>query len=319
MGVFPRDEVEDDLRFDGTNLEDFIDSLQLAAEIGEWSEEENKKQLIARTEKDEKEEIKGIVEGSRILERITAEMGIAYTQARQDQSRKERLQEKGLWIRKEMDEPQGKETKVEEEDDVPLKRLRNKARTVPVSNSRGSDQAEEDKQKEVEVAERRRRSLGASVAQRERKVEEKRSVEVAKKGAHERRSEKGGGAKETGEGKKLQEGDRAPRVVRTKEKRTIGKGREKERGEGEEEVRLKGSKGVEVETGKRRVECGEPSQLREEVEEGQVSKEEKAQKKRKRKEWRNYMIRMLQDNDLPVNSTWDVRFERMLLSKLVVS
>ncbi|GBG69701.1 hypothetical protein CBR_g4533 [Chara braunii] len=191
-----------------------------------------------------------------------------------------------------MDELQGKETEVEEEEDVPLKRLRNKARNVPVSNSIGSGQAEEDEQKEGEAAERRRRSLRASVAQRERKVEEKRSIEVGKKGVQERRSEKGGGAKETGEGKKLQEEDKAPRVVRTKEKGTIGEGREKEGGEGEEEVRKNGSKGVKVETGKRRVECGESSQLREEVEEGQ-------------------------DDDLLVNSTWDVRFERMFLSEFV--
>ncbi|GBG81688.1 hypothetical protein CBR_g32683 [Chara braunii] len=108
-------------------------------------------------------------------------------------------------------------------------------------------------------------------------------------------------------------------MVRIKEKETAGEGREKEGGEGEGEVRLKGSKRVEADTGKRGAECGEPSQLREEVEEGQVSMVEKAQKDRKRKWWRNYMIMMLQDDDLPVNSTWDVRFERMLLSKPVMS
>ncbi|GBG61052.1 hypothetical protein CBR_g18645 [Chara braunii] len=57
MGEFPRDDVEDDLRFDGTNLEDFIEIVQLAAERGEWSEEEKRKQLIARSNKGEKEEV----------------------------------------------------------------------------------------------------------------------------------------------------------------------------------------------------------------------------------------------------------------------
>ncbi|GBG61670.1 hypothetical protein CBR_g23186 [Chara braunii] len=50
-----------------------------------------------------------------------------------------------------------------------------------------------------------------------------------------------------------------------------------------------------------------------------MSKEERAQRERKKKGWRDYMIRMLQDDDLPVNSTWDVKFERMLLSELMVS
>ncbi|GBG81642.1 hypothetical protein CBR_g32635 [Chara braunii] len=95
MGEFPRDDVEDDLRFDGTNLEDFVESLQLAAERGEWSEEEKRKQLIARSDKGEKEEVRGIVEGSRTWKRITAEFWIPYTQARQDETRKERLQKKG--------------------------------------------------------------------------------------------------------------------------------------------------------------------------------------------------------------------------------
>ncbi|GBG68535.1 hypothetical protein CBR_g3079 [Chara braunii] len=139
MGTYPRDDVEDDLKFDGTNLEDFIDSLQLAAEKGEWSEEEKKKQEVKEGEK------------------------------------------------------------------------------------------------------------------------------------------------------------------------------------GEKEGKLRRVKEVEVEVGKKMVEYGESSQLREEVEEGQVSKEEKAQKCRKRKGWRDYVIRMLQYDDLPVNSAWDVRFERMLLSELVVS
>ncbi|GBG63147.1 hypothetical protein CBR_g36916 [Chara braunii] len=109
MGEFPRDDVENDLRFDGTNLEDFVESLQLAVERGEWSEEEKRKQLITKSDKGEKEEVRGIVEGSRTWKRITAELWIAFTQARQDQTRKEKLQKKGLWIGREMTEPQGKE------------------------------------------------------------------------------------------------------------------------------------------------------------------------------------------------------------------
>ncbi|GBG78638.1 hypothetical protein CBR_g27864 [Chara braunii] len=249
-------------------------------------------------------------------------MRIAYTQARQDRTRKEKLQEKGLWIGREMDELHEREADDEKEEDVPLKRLRNKARVVPKSSSRGSDQAEEGEKEEGEAAARRRRSLGASAAQRERKIEEKRPIEVGRKRVEEKRSEKEGGARreeETEGGKKIREGDRAPRVIRTKEKGLIGDREGMDRERGEEEVRIKGGKGVEVGVEKRKVERGELSQLREEVEEGQMSKEEKAQREKKRKGWRNYMIRMLQNNELPVNSTWDVRFERMLLSELVVS
>ncbi|GBG72932.1 hypothetical protein CBR_g12654 [Chara braunii] len=50
-----------------------------------------------------------------------------------------------------------------------------------------------------------------------------------------------------------------------------------------------------------------------------MGKEEIAQIEKKKKGWRDYMIRMLQDDDLPVNSSWDVRFERVFLSELVVS
>ncbi|GBG61946.1 hypothetical protein CBR_g26109 [Chara braunii] len=64
MGEFPGDDVEDDLRFDGTNLEDFVESLQMTAERGEWREEEKRKQLITKSDKGEKEEVRGIVEGS---------------------------------------------------------------------------------------------------------------------------------------------------------------------------------------------------------------------------------------------------------------
>ncbi|GBG82350.1 hypothetical protein CBR_g34634 [Chara braunii] len=170
MGDFPRDDVEDDLRFDETNLEDFIDNLQLTAERGEWNEEEKKKQLIARSERSEKEEVKRTVEGSRTWKRITAELWMTYTQARQDQTRKERLQERGLWIGREMVEPQGKGAEDEEEDNVPLKRLKNKTRVSPKSSCKGSDQAEEDEQKEEEAAEGRKRRMGASVIPRKRKL-----------------------------------------------------------------------------------------------------------------------------------------------------
>ncbi|GBG70500.1 hypothetical protein CBR_g6628 [Chara braunii] len=103
------------------------------------------------------------------------------------------------------------------------------------------------------------------------------------------------------------------------ERGPIGDRGGKEGEKGEKEGKLRRVKEVEAEVGKRIVEYGEPFPLRQEVEEGQVSKEENAEKNRKRKGWRDYMIKMLQYNDLPVNSTWDVRFERMLLSELVVS
>ncbi|GBG78451.1 hypothetical protein CBR_g26481 [Chara braunii] len=153
MGAFPRDDVEDDLRFDGTNLEDFIESLQLAAEIGERKKEEKKKQLIARSDESENEEVKRIVEESRTWKRITAELWMTYTQARQDQTRKERLQEKGLWIGREVAEPQGKEAEDERKDNAHFRRLKNTTMVSPKSSNKGSDQAKGDEQEDEEAAE----------------------------------------------------------------------------------------------------------------------------------------------------------------------
>ncbi|GBG64080.1 hypothetical protein CBR_g40528 [Chara braunii] len=225
MGVFPMDYVEDDLRFDETNVEDFIDSLQLAA--------------------------------------------------RRDQTRKERLQERELWIGRKMDESQRKEAEDEKEDDVPLKRLKNKARVAPKSSDKGSDQAKRDEHEEMKETERRKRIMGASAAPRERRIGEKIPAEIGRKEVQEKGSEKAGGSKETGEV-------------------SIGDKEGKEGEKGEKEGKLRRAKEVEAEVGKRRAEGGESSQLRKEVEEGQY-------------------------DDLPVNSTWDVRFEGMLLSELVVS
>ncbi|GBG66400.1 hypothetical protein CBR_g60053 [Chara braunii] len=70
MGEFPRNDMEDDLKFNGTNLEDFIESLQLAAERGEWSEEEKRKQLIAdqtKADGDEQEEEEAAEERKRSM------------------------------------------------------------------------------------------------------------------------------------------------------------------------------------------------------------------------------------------------------------
>ncbi|GBG93470.1 hypothetical protein CBR_g71045 [Chara braunii] len=203
MGEFPRDDVEDDLRFDGTNLEDFVESLQLTAERGEWSEKEKRKQLIARSDKGEKEEVREIVEGSRTLKRITAKLWMTYTQVRQDRIKKERLQKKGLWIGREVTEPQGKEKDNEEEDNVPLKKLKNKARVSPKSSSKESEQAEGDKQEEEEAAEERKRSMGVSMVLRKKKLGKKRAIESGRKKVQERVSEKGEGVEEDEEGKEV--------------------------------------------------------------------------------------------------------------------
>ncbi|GBG85644.1 hypothetical protein CBR_g40373 [Chara braunii] len=222
MGAFPRDDMEDDLRFDETNLEDFIESLQLTAERGEWNKEEKKKQLIAKSEESEKEEVKEIVEGSRTCKRITAELWMTYTQARQDKTKKERLQKRELWIGREMVEPQGEGAEDEEEVDVSLKRSKDKVRVVPKSSSNGSDQAEGDEQKAEEATEGRKKNMGASVVPRKKKTEEKRPIEIGRKKTQERKREKEGGVKKAGEGKRIQEGGTAPKVKRTEEERSIG-------------------------------------------------------------------------------------------------
>ncbi|GBG91269.1 hypothetical protein CBR_g52154 [Chara braunii] len=323
IGIFPRDEIEDDMIFDGTNLDEFVDSLQLSAERGGWSDEEKKKRLIERTEESEKEEVKRIVEESCTWQRIMIKLQMVYTQVRQDQTRKERLQENRLWIEREMDEQQRRAQEDEEEEDMLLRNLRSKPMTFPKDGSRGSDQTREGENEEREVAVKRKRGQGTSEAQIERRVEERKTVEVEREEVEERISEKEEGArKEKGEEerKRVQEGDKAPRTERTKGKGPIGDGKEMERNRGEKEVRPKRGEEVEAEEAeKRKVECGGSSQLRWEVKKGQISKEERAQREKKKKGWRYYMIRMLQDDDVLVNSSWDVRFERMLLSKLVVS
>ncbi|GBG67118.1 hypothetical protein CBR_g81542 [Chara braunii] len=222
MGEFPRDDVEDDLRFDGTNLEDFVKSLQLAAERGVWSEKERRKQLITRSDKDENEEVRGIVEGSRTCKRITAELWMAYTQVRQDQIKKEKLQKKGLWIGREVTEPQGKKEENEEEDNGPMKKLKNKARISPKSSSKESERPEGDEQEEEEAAEDRRRSMRASMVLRKKKLGKKRAIENERKEVQERVSEEGEEIEEAEEGKKVQGGGKAPKDKRTKEKRPIG-------------------------------------------------------------------------------------------------
>ncbi|GBG80739.1 hypothetical protein CBR_g31294 [Chara braunii] len=211
MGIFPRGNVEDDLRFDETNLEDFIESLQLAAERGEWNKEEKKKQLIAKSEESEKEEVKEIVEESRTWKRITAELWMTYTQARQDQTRTRRLQKKGLWIGREMAKPQRAGAEDEEGDDVPLKRLKDRVRIPPKSSNKGSDQEEGGEQKKEEAAEGRKKNIGASVVPRKRKLGKKRPIESGRKEVQERGSEKEGRVKEAGEGKTIQEGGDAPK------------------------------------------------------------------------------------------------------------
>ncbi|GBG70568.1 hypothetical protein CBR_g6694 [Chara braunii] len=146
---------------------------------------------------------------------------------RQDQTRKERLQEKGLWIGRAVAEPQGKEAENEEEDNVSLKRLKNKTRVSPKSSSKGSERDEGDEQEEEETAEERKRRMGASMVPRRKKLGKKRAIESGREEVQERRSEKGGGMKEAGEGKTIQEGGKAPKVKRTEEKRPNGdRGRE---------------------------------------------------------------------------------------------
>ncbi|GBG62011.1 hypothetical protein CBR_g28487 [Chara braunii] len=200
LRVFLRDLEEYALRKEWGDREKIAN---LAAERGEWSEEEKRKQLIARSDKGEKEEVRGIVEGSRTWKRITAELWMAYTQARQDRTRKERLQNKGLWIGREVTEPQGKEEENEEEDNVPLKKLKNKARVPPKSSSKESEQAEGDEQEEEEAVEERKRSMGASMVPRKKKLGKKRAIESERKEVQERVSEKGEGVEEDEEGKEI--------------------------------------------------------------------------------------------------------------------
>ncbi|GBG63054.1 hypothetical protein CBR_g36539 [Chara braunii] len=248
MGEFPMDDVEDDLRFDGTNLEDFVESLQLTAERGEWSEEEKRKQLIARSDKDEKGE------------------------ARQDQIKKKKLQKKGLWIGREVTEPQGEEEENEEEDNVSLKKLKNKARVSPKSDSKESEQAEGGEQEEEEAAEERKRSMGASMVPRKKKLGKKRAIENGRRKVQERVSEKGKGVEEAEEGKEVQGGGKAPKVKRTEGKRPIGEkeetsgiGKKEDEKDGEMEKLMEDMEGMRKEVKKLKKEEGlqkEMSQLR---------------------------------------------------------
>ncbi|GBG83564.1 hypothetical protein CBR_g37282 [Chara braunii] len=233
MGNFPRDEIEDDLTFDGTNLDQFVDSLPLSAEKGGWNDEEKRKRLMERTKKSESEEVKRIVE-------------------------ERKAQEEG------------------EEEDVPLRNLRSKPRTFSKDRSRGSDQAMEEEKAKKKAAVERKRGQEVNRAPRAKRIEGRRSVEDEREGVEMERSEK----RERTEKDKAVEGEKVE----------------------ERKVEYEGS-----------------SQQKGEAREGHINKEERAQREKRKKGWRDYMIRMLQDDDLSVNSTSDVRFKRMLLSELVVS
>ncbi|GBG89390.1 hypothetical protein CBR_g49181 [Chara braunii] len=63
-GDLRRDEIEDDIIFDGTNVENFEDSLPLCAEKKGWKEEEKLEQVMARVDPREYESMRKIKEES---------------------------------------------------------------------------------------------------------------------------------------------------------------------------------------------------------------------------------------------------------------
>ncbi|GBG62266.1 hypothetical protein CBR_g29874 [Chara braunii] len=95
-----RDEIEDDIIFDGTNLEDFEDSINLCSEKRRWGERKIMEQVMRRIAPREYEAVKRIKEESDTKGSFLVKMRKTYSLEVQKQKKKLLLQEQGLWIDK---------------------------------------------------------------------------------------------------------------------------------------------------------------------------------------------------------------------------
>ncbi|GBG63009.1 hypothetical protein CBR_g34709 [Chara braunii] len=99
-GDLARDEIEDDISFDDTNLEDFEDSINLCSEKRRWGERKMMEQVMRRIAPREYEAVKRIKEESDTRGSFLVKMRKAYPLEVQRQKKKQLLQEQGLWIGK---------------------------------------------------------------------------------------------------------------------------------------------------------------------------------------------------------------------------
>ncbi|GBG58617.1 hypothetical protein CBR_g17 [Chara braunii] len=95
-----RDEIEDDIIFDNTDLGDFEDSIRLCSEKRRWGERKMLEQVMRRITPREYEAVKKIKEESDTRGSFLVKMRKAYPLEVQRQKKKQLLQEQGLWIDK---------------------------------------------------------------------------------------------------------------------------------------------------------------------------------------------------------------------------
>ncbi|GBG91865.1 hypothetical protein CBR_g53845 [Chara braunii] len=93
-----RDEIEDNITFDGTNLEDFEDSIGLCAERNRWDDEEKLEQAAIKVTPRERETVRTIRKGSDTWGGFLVEMRKVYPLSIQRQKKRQLFQEQGVWI-----------------------------------------------------------------------------------------------------------------------------------------------------------------------------------------------------------------------------
>ncbi|GBG73582.1 hypothetical protein CBR_g16924 [Chara braunii] len=91
-----RDEIEDNITFDGTNLEDFEDSIGLCAERNRWDDEKKLEQTAIRVTPRERETVRKIREGSDTWGDFLVEMRKAHPLSIRRQKKRQLFQEQGV-------------------------------------------------------------------------------------------------------------------------------------------------------------------------------------------------------------------------------
>ncbi|GBG87063.1 hypothetical protein CBR_g44519 [Chara braunii] len=129
-GDLRRDEIENDIIFDETNVGDFEDNIALCVEKKGWKEEEKLKQVMARVDPREYESMSKINEESDTWGGFLVKFRRTYTLVIQRQKKRQLLQEQGLWIGRRADKLEKKVRQEIDQDDVPPKQMLVRKRTT---------------------------------------------------------------------------------------------------------------------------------------------------------------------------------------------
>ncbi|GBG80735.1 hypothetical protein CBR_g31290 [Chara braunii] len=218
-GDLRRNEIEEDIIFDETNVEDFEESIALCAEKKWWKEEEKLEQVMTRVDSREYENMKKIKEESDTWGRFLVKFRRTYTLAIQKQKKRQLLQEQGLWIGRRGDKLERKTRKKIDEDDVPLRQVLDRKRTTIQKRN-------ESASKTTRV-QKKRRNEEKKQSEEEEKGEREHDMmraEEGKKEMEEVAKEKEGTKKKK---KKKKEGEKRPDMVSGEEgKKEVAKEKE---------------------------------------------------------------------------------------------